>query len=733
MYDYKLNKYPVNIDEEIAKKHLWDDKKIEIVLASRYKLVISNEFFQVFSGDNIEYKIKITPITYIDYETNKDVKSILLFNGKEPIIRERVRSYRVEFANPQCLYEFKNIDDLIECAKMLNYINLSRIFDIRNALNTYKVKAIEIIRDASIEKGLLEEAKAMSRNSNYINYFSNSFSLSNFTSCFLSLTAYNGLTFNEINDSGNWLTNIFYYTEYKDIVSAGFYSLKTGFDYDKAMSLIKSVSIQYNLNKYYAPILTYYLIIFPIINYYYKSIDPKIIPPINCSVNDIIATYENNTNSILYDIIYFYYSFNKITRIEDTRRILPYLVVYLYKWSTDRNNYIFDIFLVNNICELFEKCEHELTNKYFDALTSLRLFESEYTTKFSKMMYKMIEEQNEIKRKNELLFEEEKRQLHIKKSSYIQDEVKKLINDTDVEKAVYNLTKMINTRDFLTTNYLSIKDDFINNINVNSASTLLHQFTLIVEKKYNIDNNYSKEIVWYIFNYFTHQKFSNEWLAIFSPKNNISIEDYTNNAIQKGALNYSDLDELIPFVFYISFIEIHANIHSNNFIELLRNHPLREDYFKIINICKGYNESLKTSYLEQKLFGQNNIDFNKLNHISIEDIDIMSGYDFEVFISYLFTKMGYTAYCTKKSGDQGVDVIAEKNGIKYGIQAKCYGGTVGNTAIQEVVTGMAYYSCDKAMVVTNSIFTKAAIDLAASNNVILWDRNILAEKLAFLK
>jgi HJR/Mrr/RecB family endonuclease len=34
------------------------------------------------------------------------------------------------------------------------------------------------------------------------------------------------------------------------------------------------------------------------------------------------------------------------------------------------------------------------------------------------------------------------------------------------------------------------------------------------------------------------------------------------------------------------------------------------------------------------------------------------------------------------------------------------------------------------MVITNSTFRKSAVELAAVNNVILWDRQVLIEKLA---
>ncbi len=117
------------------------------------------------------------------------------------------------------------------------------------------------------------------------------------------------------------------------------------------------------------------------------------------------------------------------------------------------------------------------------------------------------------------------------------------------------------------------------------------------------------------------------------------------------------------------------------------------------------------------------------NKKSIVDIDLMSGAEFEKFIAELLNKFGFNAQATKLSGDQGVDVIATKNDIKIAIQTKCYSMPVGNNAIQEAVAGKAYYHADKCMVITNSIFTKSAKNLAKANDVELWDREVLIEKL----
>lgn len=104
--------------------------------------------------------------------------------------------------------------------------------------------------------------------------------------------------------------------------------------------------------------------------------------------------------------------------------------------------------------------------------------------------------------------------------------------------------------------------------------------------------------------------------------------------------------------------------------------------------------------------------------------DNISGYDYEEQCADELRSMGYTnVKVTSKSGDQGIDVIAWKDGLKYGIQCKHYQGSVSNKAVQEAFTGAKYYECDVAVVMTNSTFTESAKDLAHKIGVKLWSSN----------
>lgn len=114
----------------------------------------------------------------------------------------------------------------------------------------------------------------------------------------------------------------------------------------------------------------------------------------------------------------------------------------------------------------------------------------------------------------------------------------------------------------------------------------------------------------------------------------------------------------------------------------------------------------------------------------IEETDGMDGHVFEYWCADLLRDNGFSGVeVTPGSGDQGVDVLAVKDGIRYAVQCKCYSSDLGNTPVQEVHAGKEMYSCQIGAVMTNRYFTKGAKELAARTGVLLWDRDKLKEML----
>lgn len=107
-------------------------------------------------------------------------------------------------------------------------------------------------------------------------------------------------------------------------------------------------------------------------------------------------------------------------------------------------------------------------------------------------------------------------------------------------------------------------------------------------------------------------------------------------------------------------------------------------------------------------------------------LDEMDGHDFEFFCADLLERNGFIdVEVTKGSGDYGVDVLAEKEGVTYAIQCKRYDAPVGVKAVQEAYAGRDYYDRMVGAVMTNQYFTQPAVSAAKKLKILLWDRGYM--------
>jgi len=100
----------------------------------------------------------------------------------------------------------------------------------------------------------------------------------------------------------------------------------------------------------------------------------------------------------------------------------------------------------------------------------------------------------------------------------------------------------------------------------------------------------------------------------------------------------------------------------------------------------------------------------------------MEGHEIEYFCADLLEQRGFTEVeVTRGSGDYGIDILAEKEGVTYAIQCKCYAAAVGVKAIQEAYAGRDYYDRMVGAVMTNQYFTAPAVEAARKLKILLWD------------
>jgi len=187
--------------------------------------------------------------------------------------------------------------------------------------------------------------------------------------------------------------------------------------------------------------------------------------------------------------------------------------------------------------------------------------------------------------------------------------------------------------------------------------------------------------------------------------NNVELEYIVGEYMVNSPYDFNDDVEIGKLVYFL----VHNNYIKNT------------SFYSGVELVKGVIRELLPEFEVEQMKSEL-LESESEIKFTLYDVDMMDGIEFEHFVCDLFNGAGYKASVTKQSNDQGLDVIASKNNIKWGIQTKRYDGNVTNTAVQEVVAGVNHYKCDRGMVVTNSFFTNSAKELAKSNKIILWDR-----------
>lgn len=118
-------------------------------------------------------------------------------------------------------------------------------------------------------------------------------------------------------------------------------------------------------------------------------------------------------------------------------------------------------------------------------------------------------------------------------------------------------------------------------------------------------------------------------------------------------------------------------------------------------------------------------------NITIEQIQGLTGVEFEMLLKKKLSEMGYEVKCTPTTGDYGADlIIDDKEGTRFIIQCKRFSAKVNLKAVQEVSGALAHYSGDYGIVITSSQFLKSAINLAESSGIELWDSDKLLKFLS---
>lgn len=283
---------------------------------------------------------------------------------------------------------------------------------------------------------------------------------------------------------------------------------------------------------------------------------------------------------------------------------------------------------------------------------------------------------------------------------FLEKKINALTNDDEFYKIIDDMIKEVDDMEIVYENTLPIYKEFYESKLGFVNEYMFRVATMIINDKVRISNDIEKEVINY-------------------QDNNYSNID-----------NISSIDNIIKFWLEslakdnvkVNNIDLYTIAKINDVIVQTNNELLLECLTNLKDWIKYYDskveylrkESDKNRYLSGDFSKEKQAKAFKYSLINIE-----TGEEFELYLQNLFRELNYKVKHCGKSGDQGGDLIVKKGNITYVIQAKYYTHKLDNTPIQEVVGAIRFYNANRGVVITNSTFTKKAIELANTNRIIL--------------
>lgn len=135
---------------------------------------------------------------------------------------------------------------------------------------------------------------------------------------------------------------------------------------------------------------------------------------------------------------------------------------------------------------------------------------------------------------------------------------------------------------------------------------------------------------------------------------------------------------------------------------------------------------------QRKMFKE--VQEDNSSYFAYEEINSLSGVEFEQLCKILLENMGFSVETTKASGDGGIDLIAYNSqpllSGKYIIQCKRYTGSVGEPIIRDLYGVVTAERANKGILMTTGQFTKSAIAFSNAKPIELIDGEKLKVLLA---
>ncbi|MEW5922198.1 MAG: restriction endonuclease [Bacillota bacterium] len=131
----------------------------------------------------------------------------------------------------------------------------------------------------------------------------------------------------------------------------------------------------------------------------------------------------------------------------------------------------------------------------------------------------------------------------------------------------------------------------------------------------------------------------------------------------------------------------------------------------------------------------------------IAELDKLSLVKMRFFMGFFMQWLGYEVIIKEEEPPEGeerreyrgkskredVDLLVQKEGIRYAVLVEVKENGVGNKVFQKLEEAMAKYNCGKGIIINNGRFNKIDHQEAGYGDIELWDRDKLIRDLLYLQ
>lgn len=287
-----------------------------------------------------------------------------------------------------------------------------------------------------------------------------------------------------------------------------------------------------------------------------------------------------------------------------------------------------------------------------------------------------------------------------------------LFLSTEQEREDVTSEEVTGNEDFSTTTYHVKHEDIL----VPFREDYLSPFAKIIDKRYSLnDDVFATYIAHKLLIFVAIQHYANDfnfdYPSYFPDINELTVNKALKRYCSIETIDPKNMEVFGKFVYYIILLKNPKDInYLRNFSALKKKRDVILEGMKVRDLEKRLKKPYRST-------------------LTMLHFERMTNQEFQDFFTEVFHYVGYDTLQSMEEGDKDWKTVGSKNGVTAVILADKSSEPVGSDVVRLAIKHKKTLRLHKAFVITSHTFTSSARALAEANEITLWDRDVIREKI----